>query len=1286
MSGQPDGRTPRSSTSSPASAHPGSTRSKSTSAEEELVVAADSSKRLNDHRERSSNTWDEPYQTKEGLGYRTERARRSGGFLLNDAIPLNWHDATRRPLQEATRDVAGRFKADEEVLIVPKRSPARHRNRHRPKTSVGSSPLSTVVYNDNTGAGSSNNTSNEPDQILNAPPQNASRDHDTSNNVRTNGHTTRVKDLRHQEASGIIGYDTDPAQIVNLALNLSESRRRNINGGRLSPVYPVVNRRYVSIGQGNLESRSNHVVARGASLQQHSKESRRMSRNSLPSSTSYLPHEARSPKSEQSSQGSRLSAISGDYELAVSDALVFNPSEATLSRAEKARFALELSFEYRRLLQYLPPLPSSDSISPSIVKPSKKVQGGTLDGLGRTFNPLQYIRNRNIRGRGRDRKYLDAEAEGWKDLDRVKLWVNTIADMREAGVSRSDDNFPLPPFSAIQLDIATDEAAPLSEVEQSSPARVTRSEKQNKDWITTPWDMLADISWLDRDDNVKKIEGPGFKKLWQQQQATKELTPRTSFEQDRSKGKRSLSLTRQTAPEKLRSLVSSTRNSTSMERGHSRGNSYEPRSPVKDMDSPRDRRGRWRRSFIRARSQSDSGESGTDNIEGYARGRRRGQDDLDTAALEKHMMEMLAKEMNGDVFTTPSYLEKSTEDEKAAMVEVDEQRKLPVSDIQLDEPMEALKKGNGIFSSPKARRERASLEESRGRQPRTSSEGLVDSPNTPNKYRLGPSIFINRSAPGSRSVSPKKPAAPSRLASFRRNRSNSRRAVSETDFAVDSKPLEKSSPDTAKSSKAKDTFQGLEKSESSSNLLSPITAELFGKRFRRANHSSASVKSGKESDSKFRGFMKGGRIAELVGNEVSKVGDMIWRREGSNLSSVSSPASVNESGDSDTDGEMSTTGASPETDLSRATTNDGDGTALSRLSTRNGQPMYHTPNLPTFRSSISNTSPDSKAATPDNNHITRQQLAHAARTRSPRFARLAPPRIDVSPSSSPPMTRTQTRSTYDHSRDSSTSRSDSRLRGANARLNDILGIPGTIQNRIAPTGLSNLEPSHHQRPSIGKREWSISDRSVSHTRGGGAVTKRDIARVRALLLSSGIKAHEIARQADTISDPPFLPQLREIQQRTIKPVPRVPKAQEHLLTAKLVVAEIDAVNQSLRDRAEAFSSEEVEGLHRALKELDGNVGGQLVPRVRAAADDADELSMQLTTTHTLAVKRLNDSVDSILRRRRRRLRWVRRGGYMLLEWLLLGIMWAVWLVVVAVRLVRGTIRGFLGAVKWFFWM
>ena len=251
----------------------------------------------------------------------------------------------------------------------------------------------------------------------------------------------------------------------------------------------------------------------------------------------------------------------------------------------------------------------------------------------------------------------------------------------------------------------------------------------------------------------------------------------------------------------------------------------------------------------------------------------------------------------------------------------------------------------------------------------------------------------------------------------------------------------------------------------------------------------------------------------------------------------------------------------------------------------------------------------------------------------------------------------------------------------------MLGIPGKVGTELAPTGLAGLESKRRespQRPDLeGKRHWSISDRGVSAVR--GTVNKRDIARVRALLLSSGVKANEIARRAEEVPEKPA-PFLQEVERMFKGPLPQVSRSQEPLLAARILISNIETHTQKLRDDADYFAHTAIEELHDQIKAIDEHVTYKLTPLVRSSADDADEFSAELTTTHTLAIKQLNDSIDIILRRRRRRLRNVRRIGWAMVEWTLLGIMWLVWLVVVIIQLIRGTVRGLIKGLRWLFWL
>ena len=1221
------------------------------------------------------------YGIDEEHGHRRQRARQSGAFLVHDAAPRYTYETLRPPANRSSIDRKGKGKAGQYDLVNAKRKPSK---RPPNKLSIGSSPLSTVIYNSAERSGSPR-----------------CEDYDTEgtsssrNGAPDNIHRSREGLRNSTEAPpSALGHDTDPAQIVSLALSLSESRRRNVSGGRLSPLYVNANHRQGSLEQGAARLSGSYGSVGGATLRRHLNEQRRVSKNLTPTSSGPST-ESPLPGSARGADEANTSAPSRYLDADISNQAIQNPSDATLARVEKARIAFELSYEYRRLLQHVPKLPvpnQSGSITSKAASGFEEAM--TWNDLGRVYNPLQYIRNRKVRGR--ERKHLDAEAEGWKDLDRVRLWIDAIASKHETSRSTTPSQIALPPQDVAEVDPQITQTGLNYDKPGFADTRSIKSERQDSDWKIAPWDLLADAAWLSRNDNIRLIEDAKGSKLLPPKKQSKENTPRTSIENPRGPLRRSLSLVRRGVEEERQSMELETPRKQVRSRGHFRGKSHDVKSSSNGYESPRERKGRWHRTFGRSRSPSSSEDSMTDGMNGHAWGSHRDQDSLDGAALEKQMMKLLAKEFEEDPFSSIKRLEPAQEvSSEGTKASPKEQRSSKPALEHSQNQVVAPEQGTPTARSARSPRpSKGKSAEERGRQPRSSVDDLdVTAPNSPSTFQFGPSIFINRSAPSSRSVSPKKPL-PQRFRPSLRSGSKSRRTMSE--YRIDSvaqSPTKGKPLGTGRIGSEEDQ-QAIHKSESASNLLSPVTAEHFGKRFRRMNDSSSSLKEVKESrdpESRFKGLLKGTRIAELVGNEVSRVGGMIWRREASSLSRATSPVNGRSTEESDTDGEISTLANSPETDLSRVTTRADDGVSNPRTLNRTGQPKYHPPTLPTFRSSISRSTQGSPTATsPEDHPITRQQLAQKARGRSSKFERLAPPKIDmrnVSPSASPPLSRIQTKDTNDISRETSPSQSDQRLRNADRRLNDVLGIPGTVRNGVGPTGLANLSSKTSKRPDMGDRQWSISDRSVSNTR-TGIVTKRDIARVRALLLSSGIKANEIARQADSVEDPPFLPQLREIYQRSgnEERIPKVPRQQEHLLTAKLVVQEIDGTNQRLREAAETHSDKTVEVLHQQFRDLDAYVSHNLVPVVRGSADDADDLSTELTTTQTLAIKRLNDAVDLVLRRRRRRMRWVRRGAYALLEWMLLGIMWAVWMIVVAVRLVRGVIGGVFGVVRWMFWL
>lgn len=306
-----------------------------------------------------------------------------------------------------------------------------------------------------------------------------------------------------------------------------------------------------------------------------------------------------------------------------------------------------------------------------------------------------------------------------------------------------------------------------------------------------------------------------------------------------------------------------------------------------------------------------------------------------------------------------------------------------------------------------------------------------------------------------------------------------------------------------------------------------------------------------------------------------------------------------------------------------------------------------------------------------------------------------PPRIDihrVTDAASPDFVTRRRRS----SRTSDLS-DLSRVHTADARLNSILGMPGQSPigaNFLPVTGLSLFED--HRRPSIaGSRRWSMSSRGVSPGTAAAEparVSRREIARVRALLLSSGIKAKEITRRAAELRDLDDAAVSRFADVAALArgqgALPPVPRAQEHLLAARVLETDMRWSAGRWQAAAERFSGATVPGLLGQVEELRERIDGAggLSERGKRAADEADELAREVMSAQLLQVKELLALVDTMMRRRRRRFRWLRRGGWVVVEWVLVGVMWWAWFLVVLVRAVMGCVKGVVAALRWLFWL
>ncbi|MCJ1467709.1 hypothetical protein MMC07_006334 [Pseudocyphellaria aurata] len=1299
MSGQSDGPTPRSSPQSRSPAQSSSTGSTQPVVDNKEDLDASNTRIVHNNRDRflkidgttvrdrsSTGAAGKGHGARRELDHRSQRARNSGGFLVQPpSAPIFRSDTPEFSIEPVSENSKGKRKIEHGDLAIPKRRPVRQLNET--KSAVGSSPLSIEVLNAvPTRAGGSDGGSSR-EEILSRPSQSRNFNHGLKNgNANMESRPAMNRYEPPPGTPGGLGLDTDPAQIVNLALNLSESRRRTFSVGHSQPVNGLANRRLPSLNQHSLSSSGGiTTVAGGGSLRQYLQQQRHASRNVSPRSSRRRDRDVSFPPSPRKADGHKQ-----PYALDPTDEVILNASDATIARAERAKVALELQYEYRRLLNYLPPIPRpSKKTVPA--KPTTKTRSETAQSLGRSYNPLQYIRNRTVRD-GKGRK-LDAEAAGWNNLDDVKNWIDIVAGEREVGMSTVDDQYPLPPFVSTETDPKS--RAPSPELETAVPIGNLNSQPRRSKftWSIAPWDLLADAYWLHQDDNIKYIEDPNGTKIFQMKDKNQETPTRTSRESARSSTRRSQSITRQFVyPEKSGSLVSTSRNG-SRERGR---HQYHPQhhrehnSLITNENDYRDRRRRWPRGLIRSRSSSSS----NDSLEG------RIADHPHSAALEKQMRELAKKEAETEMLTKfdnakqygdpkgtaqPSHIDK-TRFPNGAYARFDIGRTKTLQELQ-----HARSNSDRISYSA-----RTSFDEKQAQQRRHSLiEQSTTDLDSSSARDFEPNSVISSSPPVSRPATPNLVLL-SRSSSFYQD--HEAKSIDRDSHLVQQKEVTDPAGRTTGDSKSHDLPYKERIANFGSGLLSPITAEAFGRKSKRADGiSTRSTKEPNDPDSKFRGFFKGGRIAELVGNEVTRVGEMMWKKESSSdLSRVPSTIFNDPFEESDIEANMSGLDSSPENPLSRTTTSNDESARSSQNLTTGDGPKYHMSNLPSFRSPFSKDeqSPGTSKGHLHADHITRQQMAQRARGRSSRFELNAPPKIDIkqaSPNSSPPVTLNRTRDTdtlYNDSRRSSVSRSDSRVLEADRRLNGILGSPGTASFGGPPVSLlTGLDSGQHRSGKganpHGERRWSISDRGISAARGN--VTKRDIARARALLLTSGIKANEITRRAQEIPAVPCA-ELQNLEKSLKRPLPRVPRSQEHILVARMLISTIDSSNRQLREAAEAFTHTTVENLHEQIRAIDEDVTYKLTSAVRAAADEADAFSIELTTTHTLAVKQLHDNIDIILRRRRRRFRWVRRLGYVMLEWMVLGLMWWMWLVFEIIRWIRFSFGRFVQVVRWLFWM
>lgn len=1114
------------------------------------------------------------------LGQR--RTQSSSGFLV-DSYSLPRVKSSRLGLHRSRPSEPNTEKrsAPEGDIVVPKRRSRFPWHRHRDTTSepVSDDPSSSAA--------------NTQQQQTPTPPP------DTAAPSRASPGPELGTD--HKET---LGLDRDSIQIVNLALNLNESRKRT------APGFPIgaAGRRPISVSQPAAGPVDPHAsFPRGESAQHF--------RNYSQVQSDHL-----SLPTQQVAQSPVLDLLPAS---AVDTNRALEFSESTIARAERARRHFDLRHEYLRLLPLLPPLRSPQ------IEDGPDSSQAMASVIHRVYNPLQVIRNRRIRYREKS----SIDLEGWSDVGKVHDWVNFVEDKYKHKTHGQSESIRLPPFlhgrsSQSRGDAEDDDmdvASPPSSLRRVSRTNSVKAPRPRMDWKFSPAELLADAAWLEDGANKAKIVDKNGNKLYPD---AKELVMMDSGAEVPGQHKRQLSVEKDPAEGEL-----SSRTSLSSSR------------PAMTHDFKSVGRGRHRNRLhghsqdLGTRSASSSQKpSPWDKMR-----MRTGSVSSDSSAEKRPSVDQKRR-----TWGHSRQVPRTSAKDAANLSEARALRAKSPAGVTLnnqDQPQTAQLPSISTKSGHIHRKASMSSAGSVGNpsNPRMSLEGMDSTaPSSPAHAGYFPSIAVNLSPPSSRSPSPAKKGLRHKITS-RHERSKSKQGDGELkEIDDEAMNVENASRQAAISPPERDERVSKLEPSPLPDVVSSSYADEHGIIEGQRTDRTRGRKSQHLPESKLRGIFKGpGRIAEFVGNEVSKVGDMILKKD--------TPP--------DTRRTTSTTDLTEE---------DTDGGLLRRETDKGPSSRSFMPSLPTFTSPLRQ---DDRTSSPD-----------AAEWGSPRERASATKRHDDRNAAKRMMlNRSKTldfHPTHHHGRD--------RVKHA---IKDPF-VPFSL-TRPPVTGLAQARaspgpPAENQPPLSGARTWSISDRSIQTLKDSGIPGKTEIERTRALLLSSGVKAREITRRANSVRNPQ--PHWLQSALGPNASKSRVARINEFDVAAQSLLRRFETTQYSFQQSMHRFTTTSSTPLRSELKELENLINQSLTPRVRATADDAEDLCVHLNTTSTLAVKSLSDALDKGVRKRRRRLRWVRRTGFVVLEWALVGMLWWVWLIVMAFKLVRGIFRGAFSGARWILWL
>nr|POE77464.1 hypothetical protein CFP56_09111 [Quercus suber] len=1014
----------------------------------------------------------------------------------------------------------------------------------------------------------------------------------------------------HQTPSRSMGMD--PAQLVQMALNLSESRRRNVSGGLpVSLISPQGKR--VSSGQA---SRNGAISAstNGDSLTADFADS--------------------SPSSNKSTLVPRIS-ISGTVN-PVPDNTPLHFSPATLARAEKARKYFELASEHRRLLEHLPPLRPDSSApgnftfsttsaagyaSPTITRVAS--HANDKFDLGRQYNPIQALRNRRLRGR--ERRPLTAPPVVWQDVNGTRNWVDHVeAATADSGFRNATDRVQLPVFLGDDASRAdTPDRTKGHRRTSTSGSVITRPENG---WTVEPTELLADTYWTEKSDNKTLIEDRNGNKIFPN-------LGRLSLEPPRNGDDLSTVVEPQAKSE-------SDREDSHSDRRTRRRAHLIPRRP---------------KAFTRSRSVSTTSVSSSETRIPPSLAFNGAAGDENFGPLDRHMQQLIRKDELEELASSEARPMSSDRDLWGSKhVPIPLMREGPMQARHRDTVSQA--KERLSLNIPQLGHRRARSADGRVGSDAaavmlsTDEEAHSDEPNSPNDAGILTSIAMDLSSPVKDRPSPVQRKSKLRRLPFIRSHSKEHNKIGASDFAESQPGLsqENGRPPFVARHRTTESIGGASLQRNDSNTT----------------HNTIDTSS-REPNSTIEKLFKGGRISDMVRSETSR-----YRSRGQAGPHLTTSTSYS----SDADG---TDRLQTARDVGEVADDDSDASLHNSDDHGKVKQRYYLPNLPSFKSpsTRNKSAAESPMYVDDSDPIGRQQRAQKdTKQWLTRFGQLAPLKVNLQDDnrSNPELV-------------SSGQPYDPRRKGYGFPRNATSTNPrNSVVSFTTPgaLGYGDGRATSLNQPggkSEGQRHWSISDQAQPQR--DSRITAKDVARVRALLLSSGIKARALQEQADAPRTTP-LAYLEEVATFVGKDLGSPTRRQEHMTAARMLSSDIDSTTSSLQQALDEFSHATVQSLASRLDALQRKAGDQLTKLVNETSDDADAFTVELTTKQPQDVKRIDDAIDDLLRRRRRRFRLLRRTGFKVLEWFVLGLMWWIWFFVVVFKCSKRVVLAFLQAVKW----